>query len=183
MLNPDQTALIVATPGLQASSRPTTRTGRRAWASPTASTTRPCSAAAAGIYYNPNQTNSYTFLNTNPPCSPIFQCNWSAGLPPLSLSNPLRVPAACPLPGSNSGALIVTPPWTPAHAAHEPVERQPAAPVVERRRSRSCSISARIPTTWTAASTTTRRCPGPGRRELAPAESSCSARSAPSTTT
>src|SRR5437667_2297059 len=33
-----------------------------------------------GIYYNPNQTNSYTFLNTNPPFSPIFQCNWSAGL-------------------------------------------------------------------------------------------------------
>ena len=30
---------------------------------------------------------------------------------PLSLSNPLAVPAACPLPGSNSGALIVTPPW------------------------------------------------------------------------
>ena len=64
-----------------------------------------------GIYYNPNQTNSYTFLNTNPPWSPIFQCNWSTGLPPLSLSNPFAVPAACPLPGSNSGALIVTPPW------------------------------------------------------------------------
>ena len=32
-----------------------------------------------GIYYNPNQTNSYTFLNTNPPWSPIFQCNWSLG--------------------------------------------------------------------------------------------------------
>ena len=63
-----------------------------------------------GIYYNPNQTNSYTFLNTNPPWSPIFQCQWSSGLPTLSLSNPLGVPAACPLPGSNSGALIVTPP-------------------------------------------------------------------------
>ena len=25
-----------------------------------------------GIYYNPNQTNSFTFLNTNPPFSPVI---------------------------------------------------------------------------------------------------------------
>ncbi len=73
--------------------------------------------AGGGIYYNPNQTNSYTFLTTNPPYSPIFQCTWSSGLAPVSLSNPCGVPAACPLPGSNSGALIVTDPW------HQPTGR------------------------------------------------------------
>ena len=31
-----------------------------------------------GIYYNPNQTNSYTFLNTNPPYATILNCTWSA---------------------------------------------------------------------------------------------------------
>jgi hypothetical protein len=52
-----------------------------------------------GIYYNPNQTNSFTFLNTNPPFSPVYTCTWSSGLTPVSLSNPLGVPAACPAPG------------------------------------------------------------------------------------
>jgi hypothetical protein len=52
-----------------------------------------------GIYYNPNQTNSFTFLSTNPPFSPVYTCTWSATLTPLSLSNPLGVPAACPPPG------------------------------------------------------------------------------------
>jgi hypothetical protein len=110
LLNPDQSALIVATPGYK-------------FIAPNHSNWAPRLGFAfrindktvfrggAGIYYNANQTNSYTFLNTNPPWSPIFQCNWSAGLQTLSLSNPYAVPAACPLPGSSSGALIVTPPW------------------------------------------------------------------------
>jgi hypothetical protein len=110
LLNPDQSALIVATPGYK-------------FIAPNHSNWAPRLGFAfrfndktvfrggAGIYYNANQTNSYTFLNTNPPWSPIYQCNWSAGLQTLSLSNPFAVPAACPLPGSSSGALIVTPPW------------------------------------------------------------------------
>ncbi len=49
-----------------------------------------------GIYYNPNQTNSFTFLSTNPPFSPVYTCTWSSGLTPLTLGDPLGVPSACP---------------------------------------------------------------------------------------
>jgi hypothetical protein len=116
LLNASQTALIVATPGYRFIA-----SNHRNWAPRLGFayriTDKTVFRGGAGIYYNANQTNSYTFLNTNPPWSPIFQCNWSAGLTPLSLSNPLGVPAACPLPGSSSGALIVTPPW------HQPTGR------------------------------------------------------------
>jgi hypothetical protein len=109
ILNEDQSALIVATPGFKF-----IKPQHKLWAPRVGFAYRiddkTVFRGGAGIYYNPNQTNSYTFLNTNPPWSPIFQCNWSSGLPTLSLSNPLGVSAACPLPGSNSGALIVTPP-------------------------------------------------------------------------
>jgi hypothetical protein len=109
ILNADQSALIVATPGFKFIAP-----NHKNWAPRLGFAYRISDKTVfrggGGIYYNPNQTNSYTFLNTNPPWSPIFQCNWSTGLPTLSLSNPLGVPAACPLPGSNSGALIVTPP-------------------------------------------------------------------------
>ncbi len=65
----------------------------------------------AGIYYNPNQTNSYTFLNTNPPWSTVLNCNWSTGLPTINVSNPFGVSAACPVPGTTINGLVVTPPW------------------------------------------------------------------------
>jgi hypothetical protein len=110
LLNRDQTALIVATPGHKFIAP-----NHKNWAPRLGFayriTDKLVFRGGGGIYYNANQTNSYTFLNTNPPWSPIYQCNWSAGLTPLSLSNPFAVPAACPLPGSTSGALIVTPPW------------------------------------------------------------------------
>ena len=49
-----------------------------------------------GIYYNPNQTNSYTFLNTNPPFATILSCTWSVGLTPATLTNPLGSAGVCP---------------------------------------------------------------------------------------
>ena len=109
-LNPDQTQLIVATPGFKF-----TYPNHKDWAPRLGIayrfTDKFVFRAGGGIYFNPNQTNSYTFLNTNPPFAPIFQCNWSSGLPTLSVTNPFAVPAACPLPGSNLGALIVTNDW------------------------------------------------------------------------
>jgi hypothetical protein len=108
ILNPDRSALVVATPGFRFNSPQ-----HNLWAPRLGFayriTDKTVFRGGAGIYYNPNQTNTYTFLNTNPPWSPIFQCNWSAGLTPINLTNPFGVPAACPLAGSSSGALIVTP--------------------------------------------------------------------------
>src|SRR5215831_9101209 len=116
ILNPGQTALIVAKPGLKLIAP-----NHDNWAPRLGIAYRindkTVFRAGGGIYYNPNQTNSYTFLNTNPPWSPIYQCTWSSGLPALSLSDPFAVSAACPLPGSTSGALIVTPP------EHQPTQR------------------------------------------------------------
>lgn len=54
----------------------------------------------AGIYYNPNQTNSFTFLTTNPPFSPVITYTGSATTPNLSLASPIvgagSGPAAIP---------------------------------------------------------------------------------------
>jgi hypothetical protein len=109
-LNADQSALVVATPGFHF-----TYPNHKNWAPRLGIAYRISDKTVlrggGGIYYNPNQTNSYTFLNTNPPFAPIFQCTWSPGLPALDVANPFSVPAACPLPGSNLGALIVTNNW------------------------------------------------------------------------
>jgi hypothetical protein len=43
----------------------------------------------AGIYYNPNQTNSFTFLTTNPPFGNSTTCTSLPTTPTLSLSNPI----------------------------------------------------------------------------------------------
>ncbi len=45
--------------------------------------------AGAGIYYNPNQTNSFTFLTTNPPFSPVVTYTGAATTPSLSLLAPI----------------------------------------------------------------------------------------------
>jgi TonB dependent receptor len=53
-----------------------------------------------GIYYNPNQTNSFTFLNTNPPYSVATTYTSDPTTPTLSLSNPTPSSsyAAAPIP-------------------------------------------------------------------------------------
>ena len=45
--------------------------------------------AGFGIYYNPNQTNSFTFLTTNPPFGNSTTCTSLPTTPTLSLSNPI----------------------------------------------------------------------------------------------
>ena len=42
-----------------------------------------------GIYYNPNQTNTFTFLTTNPPFGNSTTCTSLPTTPTLSLSNPI----------------------------------------------------------------------------------------------
>ena len=63
-----------------------------------------------GIYYNPNQTNSYTFLSNNPPFATILNCTWSAGLTPVSLNSPVRFRGGLSAPSPTAGT-IATDPW------------------------------------------------------------------------
>jgi hypothetical protein len=109
-LNADQTALIVAKPGTGF-----IKPQHKNWAPRVGFAYRinekTTFRGGAGIYYNPNQTNSYTFLNTNPPFTTILNCNWSTGLPTISLSDPFGVRAACPVASTGISGLVVTPPY------------------------------------------------------------------------
>ncbi|HEV3201391.1 MAG TPA: carboxypeptidase regulatory-like domain-containing protein [Bryobacteraceae bacterium] len=113
-LNPTQTALVVATPGFGFIAP-----NHNDWAPRLGFAYRfnekTVFRGGGGIYYNPNQTNSYTFLNTNPPFATILLCTWSASLPAVSLSNPFGVPGACP--SAPTAGLVVTDPW------HQPTAR------------------------------------------------------------
>jgi len=109
-LNADQTALIVAKPGTRF-----IKPQHKNWAPRVGFAYRindkTTFRGGVGIYYNPNQTNSYTFLTNNPPVVTILNCNWSSGLPAISLSNPFAVTAACPVAGTAITGLVMTPPY------------------------------------------------------------------------
>ena len=51
-----------------------------------------------GIYYNPNQMNSFTFLTNNPPLAPVTTYTSDPANPTLSFSNPTGQLAALPRP-------------------------------------------------------------------------------------
>ncbi len=114
LLNADQTKIVGGTPGFRFIAP-----NHNDWAPRLGVayrfTERTVFRAGGGIYYNPNQTNSYTFLNTNPPYTTILTCNWSVGLAPPNLSNPFGVPGVCPT--APTAGLIVTDPW------HQPTGR------------------------------------------------------------
>ena len=113
-LNPNQTALVGGTPGYRFIAP-----NHNDWAPRLGFayriTEKTVFRAGGGIYYNPNQTNSYTFLNTNPPYTTILNCTWSAGLTPPTLSNPFGSPGVCP--SAPTAGLIVTDPF------HQPTAR------------------------------------------------------------
>ena len=112
-LNPNQTALVGGTPGYHF-----TAPNHADWAPRLGIayrfTEKTVFRAGGGIYYNPNQTNSYTFLNTNPPYTTILSCVQSSTLAPPTLTNPF-VPGVCP--SAPTAGLIVTDPW------HQPTPR------------------------------------------------------------
>jgi hypothetical protein len=112
-LNPEQTALVGGTPGYHF-----TAPNHSDWAPRVGIAYRISDKtvfrAGGGIYYNPNQTNSYTFLNTNPPYTTILTCTWSTGLTVPTLVNPF-VRDVCP--SAPTAGLIVTDPW------HQPTAR------------------------------------------------------------
>jgi hypothetical protein len=114
-LNPNQTALVGGTPGYHFIAP-----NHNDWAPRVGVayrfTEKTVFRAGGGIYYNPNQTNSYTFLNTNPPYTTILTCNYTVGgggqVP--TLLNPI-VPGVCPT--AATAGTIVTDPW------HQPTPR------------------------------------------------------------
>ncbi len=112
-LNPSQTALVGGTPGYHF-----TGPNHNDWAPRLGFayriTDKTVFRAGGGIYYNPNQTNSYTFLNTNPPYTTILTCTYSVGLTPPSLTNPFT-PGVCP--AAATPGTIVTDPY------HQPSAR------------------------------------------------------------
>lgn len=52
--------------------------------------------AGYGIYYNPNQNNSFTFLSQNPPFGTVLSYNGATGSPNLTLGNPVTGSARRP---------------------------------------------------------------------------------------
>ena len=65
-----------------------------------------------GIYYNPNQTNSFTFLNTNPPFSPIVDLY----VVPNTPTSRWRTPPVPPATGAARAAQRDHGQLEPAHA-------------------------------------------------------------------
>ncbi|AMY08817.1 Outer membrane cobalamin receptor protein [Luteitalea pratensis] len=94
MLNADQTQIIPTTfpsPGFEF-----TEPNNKDWAPRLGATYRLSDKTVAragwGIYYNPNQMNSYTFLTNNPPVSPEFTFTNDVNNPTLNFDRPLGTP-------------------------------------------------------------------------------------------
>jgi hypothetical protein len=107
-LNASQTALVGGTPGFHF-----TNPNHSDWAPRLGFAyrinDRTVFRGGAGIYYNPNQTNSYTLLSNNPPFATILNCNWSVGLTPIALNSPFSSTGVCPT--APTAGTIVTDPW------------------------------------------------------------------------
>jgi hypothetical protein len=112
-LNPNQTALVGGTPGYHF-----TGPNHSDWAPRVGFayriTEKTVFRAGGGIYFNPNQTNSYTFLNTNPPYTTILTCSYSVGDVLPTLANPFTT-GVCPT--AATAGTIATDPW------HQPTPR------------------------------------------------------------
>jgi hypothetical protein len=68
-----------------------------------------------GIYYNPNQTNTFTFLNTNPPFTAVAPYTATAASPTLSFANPTAGSQATPAPPN----IITVGPDLPTPRMHQ----------------------------------------------------------------
>ena len=111
--------------------------------------------AGFGIYYNPNQMNSFTFLTNNPPIAAVSTFSSDLANPTLSFASPTGVagPAATP--------DMISPTRDLPNARKDQWSFDVQRELGPAPRS-TCSISARTPATWIEASSTTRRSPGPG---------------------
>jgi outer membrane receptor protein involved in Fe transport len=89
ILNPQQTAFIPSTvPQIIPFTNPTHKNWAPRVGFAYRATRNWVLRGGFGIYYNPNQLNTYTLATTNPPFSTIFTFNASPSNPILSLANP-----------------------------------------------------------------------------------------------
>ncbi len=90
ILNPQQTALIPANPPVPGFKliNPNHKDFAPRIGLAYRATDKTVFRAGYGIYYNPNQTNTFTFLNGNPPFSAVVNCTATPTNPLLSLSAP-----------------------------------------------------------------------------------------------
>jgi hypothetical protein len=114
ILNADQTAILPANPPV-AGFKLLLNPNHKDWA-PRAGlayrvTSKTVIRSGFGIYYNPNQTNSFTFLNNNPPFSPIYVYTQTSAAVNLTLNNP--IPAAGPTGPSTPPNMITPAPTLP----------------------------------------------------------------------
>ena len=159
-LNANQTALVGGTPGFHF-----TNPNHNDWAPRLGFAYRindkTVFRGGGGIYYNPNQTNSYTFLSNNPPFATILNCTWSSGLTPVKFErsvSPRRVCVLLVLP--LSVGTIATPPWYQPTGRMNQWSAGLGAASCGRGVTSKSIISVRIVITLTAATTTTRRSRG-----------------------
>ena len=61
-----------------------------------------------GIYFNPNQMNTFTFLTNNPPLAPRFTYNNDTANPTLTLSQPTGVATTSPRTSRRPTAICRT---------------------------------------------------------------------------
>ena len=108
-LNPQQTALVPANPPVRGFKL--TFPQHKDWAPRLGFayrlTERTVFRGGAGIYYNPNQTNSQTFLNTNPPFATATTYTSNPTTPTVFLTNPTGGPANAPPATPN----VITDDW------------------------------------------------------------------------
>jgi hypothetical protein len=93
MLNADQTALIPETlpaPGFKFTNPEYTNFAPRLGMTYRV-TPKTVLRAGFGLYYNPNQTNTFTFLTTNPPLNSVYTYNQTIGNVTMTLANPTGV--------------------------------------------------------------------------------------------
>jgi outer membrane receptor protein involved in Fe transport len=117
VLNPAGTQLIPTT--IPTANFPLVQPFRRAWGPRFGFAYRLTNAwvfrGGFGIYYNPDQTNVYTLLATNPPEGSTFTYNTSAATQ-LSFINPTPSSAAAPKPPPN---IVTLPPFFPPAAMNQ----------------------------------------------------------------
>ena len=133
--------------------------------------------AGYGIYYNPNQMNSFTFLTNNPPMAAVATFSSDPANPTLSFEQPVRRRRARSAPPDMISPTRDLPnarkdQWS-FDLQRELWRGHRAGPAVRRLEHRA---------TWIAASSTTRRSPGRGR-SIRGGRASASARAASSRTT